>query len=92
MGMRGMTNEAAATYAAAGDKKASKMTVAEFRNKINPTTHYYDTWTAEDLLSSLELSSLEKINVLIGPWMSKCHGNAGGWISEVLEKIKKEMN
>ena len=70
MGMPGMTNDAVAAYAAtASDKvndKASRMTVAEFRNRINPTTHYYDNYDVDNFLLDSTIGLKEKIEVLLG--------------------------
>lgn len=74
MGMGGMTNEAAAAYAAADVKpeKRSAMTVAEFRNAVNPITGYYDWMNVDAFWADTSLSLKEKISVIFGNLVGNC--------------------
>ena len=92
MGMPGMTNEAVAAYAATGDEakqdKAdnSKMTVAEFRNKINHITHYYDKYDIDDFLLDNSIDLKLKFSVLFGKFIANLIDY--NKIDEVLKEMK----
>ena len=82
MGMPGMNVADAAKYAAEvpkNDKTAatsdSKMTVAEFRNYVNPVIHYYDTWDVKDFFSDTSI-----------PWKTKMLAILGKIPSEVISE------
>ena len=77
MEMPGMPVEAIATYAnmfkakmpaeAKKDVKHTKpMTVAEFRNKTNHITHYYDNYTFDSFVSDKSISSKDKFAAIYG--------------------------
>ncbi len=74
MGMMGMTTEAAAAYAAAGntskgcaaEKPARQLTVAEARNSLNYVSHYYDNWSFDDFWANSGLPAKQKLAVLFG--------------------------
>lgn len=70
-----MTNVDAAAYAASKQevkpaepaaKPVKGLTVAEYRNKFNPITKYYDNWDALDFLCSTEVPAKTKIEVMLG--------------------------
>ena len=75
MGMPGMTNDEAAAYAAAEPKtnvkleKNIKMTVAEFRNMVNPRTHYYDNYDCDGFLLDNTIDLKTKLEVLFGKFV-----------------------
>ena len=76
MGMSGMTTDAYASYASATNEKkvevandvkpSHDMTVAEFRNAMNPMTKYYDKWSIRSFLDDESISAKTKIEVLCG--------------------------
>lgn len=74
MGMPGMTTEAVAAYAATANEKqdvaakkpANTITVAEFRNFVNPTTKYYDNYLLNDFINDDSISTEKKIEVMFG--------------------------
>ena len=76
MGMPGMTNEAVAAYAATENKNnvektaSSNMTVAEFRNKINNITHYYDNYDVDDFVADQTIDMKMKFNALFGKFIA----------------------
>ena len=74
MGMPGMTNESVAAYAATekNDVKqiSNKMTVTEFRNKINHISHYYDTYDVDDFLTDDTIDLKQKFEVLLGTFVA----------------------
>lgn len=92
MGMPGMTNEAAAAYAAAGievtqDKADnSKMTVAEFRNKINHITHYYDKYDIDSFLQDNSIDLKTKFSTLLGKFVADLIDYSK--IDEILKEMK----
>lgn len=61
-----MTNKAVSAYAVVAFDEVNRMTVAEFRNKINPTTHYYDNYDVDNFLLDDTISLKKKIEVLLG--------------------------
>ena len=70
MGMPGMTVEAVKEYANPAQKKdvepKNKVTVAEYRNRINHITHYYDNWDFDSFWNDPSISVKQKIGVLLG--------------------------
>ena len=74
--MSGMTNNAVAAYAATESKtdtkleKNTKMTVAEFRNMINPRTHYYDNYDCDGFLLDNIIELKTKLEVLFGKFVA----------------------
>ena len=69
-----MTDAAAAAYAVVKvpDKAKSRgETVAEFRNKINPITGYYDQWDIDEFFMDKSISLETKIEVLFGRFIGK---------------------
>ena len=73
MGMPGMNAADVAKYVAEAPKNDkiaatsdSKMTVAEFRNYVNPVIHYYDTWDVKDFFSDTSISWKTKMLAILG--------------------------
>lgn len=69
-----MTDTAAVAYAAAKVPEKVKgrgETVAEFRNKINPVTGYYDQWDADGFFADESIPLETKIEVLFGKFVGK---------------------
>jgi len=91
MGMPGMTDAAAAAYAAAKapeKAKGSGETVAEFRNKVNPVTGYYDRWDAEGFLKDQSIPLETKIEALFGTLVAKVVAEYG---TEKLAELGKAL-
>lgn len=92
MGMPGMTNEAVAAYAATENKNnaektaSSKMTVAEFRNKINHIIHYYDNYDIDDFLTDNSIEMKMKFSILFGKMIADIVDYEK--ISEIIKEIK----
>ena len=86
MGMPGMNTADFSNYAKSTteNKKEDNVTVAEFRNKINPTTHYYDNYNFDSFLNDNSISFNEKLEVILGKLAAKLVDNSK------LEKIIKE--
>ena len=77
MGLPGMNGEAAAAYAAAEIEakkerleRECRVTVAEFRNRLNPITHYYDQRGYVDFFTDETIPLKEKLGALFGKAVS----------------------
>ena len=72
MGMPGLTVPQLTEYAAApatpapACAKGSKMTVAELRNVVNPTTKYYDSLPAKAFIEDETISAYDKVYAVFG--------------------------
>ena len=72
MGMPGMTDAAVAGYAAAKPaEETRRMTVAEFRNGLNPVTGYYDQWDIGQFLTDQSIAVEKKLEVLFGKFIGE---------------------
>lgn len=94
-----MTNEAVAAYAAIDVKEesnkqtVSKITVAEFRNKINHVTGYYDKWNACDFFLDKSISHETKLEVLFGKTIANVITTFGvGEVIAFIQKITNKVN
>lgn len=81
MGMPGMNAADAVKYAAEVPKSnkpaesCHPLTVAEFRNSVNPVIHYYDTWDVKDFFGDTSI-----------PWKTKMLAILGKIPSEVISE------
>lgn len=99
MGMPGMTNEAATAYAVAGTKvreqqaetSSPKMTVAEFRNKTNHITHYYDSYLFDSFIKDQSIVAKDKLAVVFGQFVVDALYDTGDVNADMLAKLMKTM-
>lgn len=72
MGMPGMNAADAAKYAVEAPKSSkptassSQLTVAEFRNWVNPVTHYYDNYEVKSFFNDTSISWKDKMLAVLG--------------------------
>lgn len=71
-------------------KTLNPMTVAEFRNKINPITRYYDNYDCYSFLMDDSISLETKIEVLFGKKIAKLidYSNIGNIRESIERKIE----
>ena len=94
MGMPGLTVPQLTEYAAApatpapACAKSSKMTVAELRNVVNPTTKYYDSLPAKAFIEDETVSGYDKVCAVFG----KAVADSSGTFTDKIEAMRKAVS